>query len=814
LRFRLRIQTAIALLALAGAPAAAQLADDDMTLRIPAQVVADEIEAHVEREIYIARGNVVITQGDRKLEADWAMFNNITQEGVASGNVVLTELDDVVHASFIQFDVDTLTGVLYDGNIDSGERGFRLMGREVRKTGTDTYSFDDGVFTTCRCPDEGREPWKIKADEADLEVEGYGTARNTTFEVLGVPVAWFPWMIYPLKTKRQTGFLFPDFKSSGRNGTEIGLPFFWAVRHDLNLTLNPLWMSDRGFKPEVEIEYVFGEESWVELYGSVLQGDREVDRNDPDTPFDDDRWGVKWRHDQFLPHDIRFQADVAAVSDNDYPFDFGDFTRYRNDRFIRSRGFFSMPFGEHDRFGLVAGATFADDLQNPDDIDRDDFLLQRLPDVEFSMLPERLGWLSRLVPALDANYTYFRSLDDTADEFENTDSIPGVPAIVGEDHFVDTGLDGLLDPDEGPSDPPVDAHKDNFPLSNGTQGDRIFQEGELLADRGNRLLLTPRLGMPLRMFDLFEIYPEVGYHTTVYETRGDDFEERGLVTARVDLRTRLRREYSLPFGIGEALHLLEPHLGYALVQERGQSRNPLFVPQTATPQERVRQLDLDNITLDPSDRIQRHNRINFGFNNRVYGRGEGGGLGTLLADVTLSTQYLASNSRFGHAYVDGTVFPLPGWKGQLILGYDLDEPKLSEALFGFAWASPSGHDLRVQYRYLRDIPEFFENFRKSKDRFDEFDEDFDRVNQVTGGARVALPWRLALTYDAAFSFESSLTLQNRGGVEYTSKCRCWAIRAEFADSRTRGFDFGFKYTVLGLGKDTVRPFSRGGGFDL
>ena len=71
-----------------------------------------------------------------------------------------------------------------------------------------------------------------------------------------------------------------------------------------------------------------------------------------------------------------------------------------------------------------------------------------------------------------------------------------------------------------------------------------------------------------------------------------------------------------------------------------------------------------------------------------------------------------------------------------------------------------------------------------------------------------------MTYDSAFSFEKSLTLQNRGGVEYTSKCRCWAIRAEFSDSRNRGFDFGFKYTVLGLGNDTVRPFAAGGGFDL
>jgi LPS-assembly protein len=36
-------------------------------------------------------------------------------------------------------------------------------------------------------------------------------ARNTTFDVFGVPLAWIPWMVFPVKTERQTGLLFPEF---------------------------------------------------------------------------------------------------------------------------------------------------------------------------------------------------------------------------------------------------------------------------------------------------------------------------------------------------------------------------------------------------------------------------------------------------------------------------------------------------------------------------------------------------------------------------------------------------------------------------
>jgi len=60
----------------------------------------------------------------------------------------------------------------------------------------------------------------------------------------------------------------------------------------------------------------------------------------------------------------------------------------------------------------------------------------------------------------------------------------------------------------------------------------------------------------------------------------------------------------LPFGIGSATHLLEPRIGWALLAKSTVSKNPVFIPQTAFPQQRVRELTLDNVTLDPADRLE------------------------------------------------------------------------------------------------------------------------------------------------------------------------------------------------------------------
>ena len=104
-------------------------------------------------------------------------------------------------------------------------------------------------------------PGRSRRSSADLEIGGYGTARNTSFEVLGVPVAWLPWMIYPLKTERQTGLLFPEISAGSLNSFGLGLPFFWAARENVNVLLTPGWSVKRGPSIRGSTEYVYGEES-------------------------------------------------------------------------------------------------------------------------------------------------------------------------------------------------------------------------------------------------------------------------------------------------------------------------------------------------------------------------------------------------------------------------------------------------------------------------------------------------------------------------------------------------------------------------
>jgi lipopolysaccharide assembly outer membrane protein LptD (OstA) len=229
-------------------------------------------------------------------------------------------------------------------------------------------------------------------------------------------------------------------------------------------------------------------------------------------------------------------------------------------------------------------------------------------------------------------------------------------------------------------------------------------------------------------------------------------------------------------------------------------------------QERIRQFELINVTRDPSDRIDSVNAFTAGLGNRFYVPGAKGGPPKLFADVAFSTQYDFSNDDNTKFFAEGIVYPYDRTQVRFNMGYELRETELSEGLFAFRYAAKEGHSIGVSYRFLREIPRFFESFQKNQDRYDEFETGFKRISQLTGAGRLALTRNWALTYATRYSFEDAIPLKNRFGVEYISKCRCWAIRLEVAEDRVSGVDFNVQYVLIGLGDDDVRPFSgrRGG----
>ena len=101
----------VGLASLPGVVRAAPSLDDE-----PFELTAERIEYEAKRQIYVAEGSVRIVQASgRRLEAEWVAFNNQTRRGVASGDVVLVDGERRVDAQFAEFDLDTLEGLAFEG---------------------------------------------------------------------------------------------------------------------------------------------------------------------------------------------------------------------------------------------------------------------------------------------------------------------------------------------------------------------------------------------------------------------------------------------------------------------------------------------------------------------------------------------------------------------------------------------------------------------------------------------------------------------------------------------------------------------------
>jgi lipopolysaccharide assembly outer membrane protein LptD (OstA) len=799
---RRRAALCLLLLALA-VPPVAGAGVDRAPLDDPFEITADRIDYDGRRRLYVASGHVRVEQTRRSLRADCVAFSTETRIGVAEGGVELVDGPDAVHAEFMVFDLDSLRGMFFEGGLDAGSEGFRVRAKEMVRTGQNTFRLTDGVFTTCRCPEDGQVPWEISTGEADVELGGYGTVKNATFDVLGVPVLWVPWAFFPVKSDRETGLLLPQFEFGNRGGYGVGVPFFWAAHPQLNVTLTPRYYTERGFKGDAELEYVFGRRSEGELFVSGLR-DR---RHEPSGATDDDRWGVKWGHDQEMPLDWRWQTDLNLTSDNFYADDFNEFSRYRQFRFLESTTSLNRAFGESGGFGAMVGARYADDIQGleirgVDFVDTDDVLLQRFGEARTDVQPGALVAPGGIQARLDAEVIHFAPLRDPSDVFEDQ----GLPQTVTNGHFYDVGIDGTL----GVPVPPFQ------PITVG-QEDGIFQPGEAIGERGVRLALHPRLARPFQVADAVEVVPEVGWLQTLYSTDESRFAQRGLLTARLDTRARLARDFGGGKGsLARMRHVLEPRLGWAYVSQRQQDRNPLFVPAGVVEQARFRSLSPENLTRNPSDRIESANRVVLGLGQRLYGRNGGRGALGLKADLQTAIDWDFAEGGLGAAYVDGRVLGIGPVDARLMGAFDPGTVQLDEGgvelHFRQALRTLWLRRLRMSgaYRYRRRIPTFLESNR-GQARVNETDS----VSQISLLGEVQLSLRIQLRYSTVYKLAGENEfVRNQGTVEYVSKCRCWAIGGTLASDRRDQISGGISIRFMGLGESDTSLFDTGFGTGL
>lgn len=271
--------------------------------------IASQTQNETRPKYYVLDGYVDIVYQGMRLQADHAEYDMNTKDLVATGNVVLDQTDQHLTGTKLELNLETKKGNMYNA------RGFVppqifFWGTRLEKLGDEEYKLYNGVFTECS---QIVPHWKLNSTTARMTIDEYIHFKNFLVKAKSLPLFYSPYMMWPIKRDRATGFLFPGFGPNSTKGFYVGGSFFWAMGDSMDTTY---WLDHyqlRGWGGGAEFRYAESKESLGSMKAYAAN---------------DDILGTQWTIDgavkQELPADFRLSGIVDYFSSFEYVRDYAN----------------------------------------------------------------------------------------------------------------------------------------------------------------------------------------------------------------------------------------------------------------------------------------------------------------------------------------------------------------------------------------------------------------------------------------------------------------------------------------------------------
>ena len=212
-------------------------------------------------QTYILK-NATLTWADITLEAGEVRFNLQTEKLTATQFVRFSDSRILAMVDRLELDLKTQTGTFYNVVLYDAVTQAYLTAEEAQKVDTLSFVATNCSVTTCAPQSPA---WKITGEQVNYQGENFSSARGAVLLVSDIPVFFFPFLLWPTVTERQSGFLAPSYEVLSSTaekfnlGSRLKIPYFWAVAPDQNLTLTTDFIQNRGLGVGVDYEYAFRE---------------------------------------------------------------------------------------------------------------------------------------------------------------------------------------------------------------------------------------------------------------------------------------------------------------------------------------------------------------------------------------------------------------------------------------------------------------------------------------------------------------------------------------------------------------------------
>ncbi len=357
-----------------------------------------------------ATGDVHLVYQDVEMRADSLTFDRKSKIATAEGHVVIDEGPTRMSGRRAVFDLEKKTGTIEEAEADL-QPTFHVIAKSIAKTDEATYLVRDGVFTACSVPDPA---WSFSMTEATITLDDYARMHGVTFHARKVPLFYSPYILWPTKEDRTSGFLVPGLGYNGTRGAFLGLTYYWVTGRPTDATTEVDLFSRGAYGLGQEFRWAPTAESAGVFQGYVAH-DNAATLCEPGTATDPSkicvlpdgtagvlttghatRWKLRLDHTSSdLPGDARAVVSIRDYSDANFLQDFERSYNLNAARQIDSTAFLTKNFGD-DSANLR--------LERTETLFASTVLQERLPSVEYAHRTAKIGE-TPLYAALDASFS-------------------------------------------------------------------------------------------------------------------------------------------------------------------------------------------------------------------------------------------------------------------------------------------------------------------------------------------------------------------------------------------------------------------------
>ena len=270
---------------------------------------ANQIVGDAEDTIEL-KGNASVRRQDAVLKANIINYNKKVGIMDAQVNARMIRDGNVITGASISYNTEDGTASVDQPNFWM-ENGGAGVGSWADVFNRDQMSLTDVTYSGCPCPNPA---WYIQSDTLDIDfAANEGVATNGVLYFKDVPILASPYLTFPVKKERKSGFLAPTFGMTTNTGADYTQPYYFNLAPNYDSTAQLRAMSKHGLQLGDEFRYM-GETYTGMVAGTYLSNDYQTGT---------DRWLYTAQHTQRFGGGFYGGWNVSGVSDNNY---FNDFS--------------------------------------------------------------------------------------------------------------------------------------------------------------------------------------------------------------------------------------------------------------------------------------------------------------------------------------------------------------------------------------------------------------------------------------------------------------------------------------------------------